>query len=57
MDIAGLSMAMNQTSLMQNVSLAVTKQAMEMQQQNSAQLVEMLDAPHPTAGHTIDVQV
>ncbi|MFF2796109.1 YjfB family protein [Lysinibacillus xylanilyticus] len=57
MDIAGLSMAMNQTSLMQNVSLAVTKQAMEMQQQNSEQLVEMLDAPHPTAGHTIDVQV
>ncbi|QPQ29796.1 YjfB family protein [Lysinibacillus sp. JNUCC 51] len=57
MDIAGLSMAMNQATLMQNVSLAVTKQAMEMQQQNSQQLVEMLDAPHPTAGHTIDVQV
>jgi hypothetical protein len=57
MDIAGLSMAMNQATLMQNVSLAVTKQAMEMQQQNSKQLVEMLDAPHPTAGHAIDVQV
>ncbi|TDY10468.1 UNVERIFIED_CONTAM: putative motility protein YjfB-like [Lysinibacillus xylanilyticus] len=57
MDIAGLSMAMNQATLIQNVSLAVTKQAMEMQQQNSEQLVEMLDAPHPTAGHTIDVQV
>ncbi|WP_427108353.1 YjfB family protein [Lysinibacillus xylanilyticus] len=57
MDIAGLSMTMNQATLMQNVSLAVTKQAMEMQQQNSEQLVEMLDAPHPTAGHTIDVQV
>ncbi|MFJ6208199.1 YjfB family protein [Lysinibacillus sp. NPDC092081] len=57
MDIAALSMAMNQANLMQNVSLAVTKQAMEMQQQNTEQLVEMLDAPHPTAGHTIDVQV
>ena len=57
MDIAALSMAMNQATLMQNVSLAVTKQAMEMQQQNTEQLVEMFDAPHPTAGHTIDIQV
>ncbi|MFW7187133.1 YjfB family protein [Lysinibacillus sp. BNK-21] len=57
MDIAALSMAMNQATLMQNVSLAVTKQAMEMQQQNTEQLVEMLDAPHPAAGHTIDIQV
>ncbi|GLC88401.1 YjfB family protein [Lysinibacillus piscis] len=57
MDIAALSMAMNQATLMQNVSLAVAKQAMEVQQQNTAQLVEMLDAPHPTAGQTIDIQV
>lgn len=57
MDIAALSIAMNQATLMQNVSLAVTKQAMEMQQQNTEQLVEMLDAPHPTAGNTIDIQV
>lgn len=57
MDIAALSKAMNQATLMQNVSLAVTKQAMEMQQQNTEQLVEMLDDPHPTAGHTIDIQV
>jgi len=57
MDIAALSMTMNQATLMQNVSLAVTKQAMEMQKQNSEQLVEMLNAPHPTAGHTIDIQV
>lgn len=57
MDIAALSMTMNQAALMQNVSLAVTKQTMEMQQQNTEQLVEMLDAPHPTAGHTIDIQI
>ncbi|MEG0259126.1 MAG: YjfB family protein [Lysinibacillus sp.] len=57
MDIAALSMAMSQTSLMQNVSLAVTKQAMDLQEQQTAQLVEMLDAPHPTAGHSIDIQV
>ena len=57
MDIAALSMAMSQANLMQNVSLAVTKQAMDAQQQNTEQLVEMLDAPHPTSGHTIDLQV
>lgn len=57
MDIAALSITMNQVNLMQNVSLAVTKQAMDMQQQNTEQLVEMLDAPHPTAGHIIDIQV
>lgn len=57
MDIAALSIAMNQANLMQNVSLAVTKQAMDVQQQNTEQLVEMLDAPHPTSGHTIDLQV
>lgn len=57
MDIAALSIAMSQANLMQNVSLAVTKQAMDVQQQNTEQLVEMLDAPHPTSGHTIDLQV
>lgn len=57
MDIAALSIAMHQSQLMQNVSLAVTKQAMEVQQQNVEQVVEILDAPHPTAGHTIDVSV
>ncbi len=57
MDIAALSIAMHQSQLMQNVSLAVTKQALDFQQQNSDQLVEMLDAPHPTSGHTIDVSV
>ena len=57
MDIAALSIAMSQSNLIQNVSLAVTKQAMDAQQQNTEQLVEMLDAPHPTSGHTIDFQV
>lgn len=57
MDIAALSIAMHQSQLMQNVSLAVTKQAMEFQQQSAEQVIEILDAPHPTAGHTIDVSV
>ncbi|MEG0384864.1 YjfB family protein [Solibacillus cecembensis] len=57
MDIAALAMSMNQAQLMQNVSLAVTKQAMDFQQQSTEQVIELLDAPHPTSGHSIDVSV
>jgi len=57
MDIAALAMNMSQAKLMQDVSLAVTKQAMEMQEQQTTQLVEMLDAPHPTAGQNFDVSI
>ena len=57
MDIAALAMSMNQAQLMQNVSLAVTKQAMDFQQQSTEQVIELLDAPHPTSGHSIDVTV
>lgn len=57
MDIAALAMSMKQAELMQNVSLAVTKQAMEFQQQSAEQVIEILDAPHPTSGHQFDVSV
>ena len=57
MDIAALAMSMKQAQFMQNVSLAVTKQAMEFQQQSSEQMMEILDAPHPTSGHSIDVSI
>lgn len=57
LDIAALAMSMKQAQLMQNVSLAVTKQAMEAQEQNTEQLLEVIDAPHPTSGHTIDVSI
>jgi hypothetical protein len=57
MDIAALAMSMKQAQLMQHVSLAVTKQAMEFQEQSSEQMIEILDAPHPTLGHTIDVAI
>ncbi|HJH10952.1 MAG TPA: YjfB family protein [Metalysinibacillus jejuensis] len=57
MDIAALAMNMSQAKLMQDVSLAVTKQAMEMQEQQTTQLVEMLDAPHPTAGQNFDISI
>lgn len=57
MDIAALSMTLSQQQLMQNVSLAVTKQAVEIQQQSTNQLVEMVNAQHPNLGQTIDISV
>ncbi|AWE08194.1 putative motility protein [Lysinibacillus sp. 2017] len=57
MDIAALAMSMKQAELMQNVSLAVTKQAMEFQEQSTDQLLEIIDAPHPTLGQSIDVSI
>lgn len=57
MDIAALAMNMKQTQLMQQVSIAVTKQAMEFQEQSTEQLLEVMDAPHPSLGHAIDVSV
>ncbi len=57
MDIAALSITLNQQQLMQNISLAVTKQAIEMQQQSTDQLVEMVDAQHPTLGQSMDILI
>lgn len=53
MDIAALSMGMSQASLGQNIGLALTKKTMDMAQQNANQ---MLQAPHPTLGNSIDVK-
>ncbi|MEK4230168.1 YjfB family protein [Solibacillus sp. FSL H8-0538] len=55
MDIAALSISLHQEQLMQNVSLTIVKQVVEFQQQSSAQIVEMIDAPHPTAGQMVDL--
>ena len=52
MDIAAL-----QAQLMQNVSLAITKQAMAFQEHSSEQMMGILDAPQPTSGHLIDVSI
>jgi hypothetical protein len=57
MDIAALSIALSQQQLMQQVSLAVTKEAMDVQMQSTEQLVEMVDATHPTLGTNIDLSV
>lgn len=60
MDIASLSISLNQAQLMQQVSIAVTKNAMEMQQQHTAQIVEAIqtsNVQHPTLGNAIDISI
>jgi hypothetical protein len=56
LDIAALSMGMSNASLSQSVSIALTKKTMDMAQQNANQMVQMLQAPHPTLGKSIDVK-
>lgn len=60
MDIAALSIAMSQSQLMQNVSLAVANKVMETQQlqvQQITELTESIDAPHPNLGQMIDISI
>ncbi|WP_339213209.1 YjfB family protein [Solibacillus sp. FSL W8-0372] len=57
MDIAALAISMKQVDLMQNVSIAVTKQSMEFQEQSIEQLIEVTNVSHPTLGHTIDISI
>ncbi|MCM3216126.1 YjfB family protein [Niallia taxi] len=56
MDIAALSVGMNQASLGQSVSIALTKMSLDNTQQNTIQMMEMLQAPHPTLGNSIDLK-
>jgi len=56
LDIAALSISMHQASLGQNIGLALTKMSMDNTQQNAAQMIEMLQAPHPTLGNSIDLK-
>ena len=60
MDIASLSISLNQAQLMQQVSIAVTKQAMEMQQQQVEQVAETLQTvgvSDPNLGNLIDISI
>ncbi|MEX3716003.1 YjfB family protein [Cytobacillus horneckiae] len=54
--MAALSIAMNRASLSQNVSVALTKKVLESTEQNSAELIKMLETPHPTLGNSIDLK-
>jgi len=62
MDIAALSIAMNQSQLKQQVSLSVMKSAMSTAETNASGLIEMLnkstgqEAPHPYLGGQFDLK-
>lgn len=58
-DVAKLSMAMNQANLKQQANLAVMKKAMNTAEVNGNALIEMLQksAPHPNLGDKVDVKV
>ncbi|MBE6068694.1 MAG: putative motility protein [Clostridium lundense] len=58
MDIAGLSVAMNQSKVQDAASLAVMKLAMNTGKENAAQMTEMLQsaAVDPNRGQRIDTR-
>ena len=63
MDIAGLSMNLAQTQLLNSVGTAVLSQSLEQAKDLSANMVEMLDAAamersvNPDIGANIDIMV
>lgn len=58
MDIAGLSVALNQSKVMQAASLSVMKIAMDSGKQISQQMTEMLSQPQdPNLGRFLDTKV
>ncbi len=63
MDIAGLSMNLAQTQLLNSVGTAVLSQSLEQAKDLSANMVEMLDAAamersvNPNIGANIDIMI
>jgi hypothetical protein len=62
MNIAALSIGLNQASLKQSMSIALTKKVMDQAQANNQGLLQMMQqsapqAPHPTSGHSIDIKL
>jgi predicted component of type VI protein secretion system len=56
MDVAALSMNMNQASLAQAVSLNVMSLAKEQAVQQGADLVQMLQSVQPNLGRNLDIK-
>lgn len=62
MDIAAMSVVLNQAQVKQQASLSVLKKAMTSAETNAEGLIEMLNqsvsnsAPHPYLGNKIDIQ-
>ncbi|GGE50803.1 hypothetical protein GCM10011391_31950 [Pullulanibacillus camelliae] len=59
MDIPALSTGLSQAKLQQDVSVAVTKQAMDATESQSNALINMLNTslPHPTSGSRFDARI
>jgi len=60
MDLAALSTILSQSKLKTDVSFAImqqTKDLMENQGEQLAELIEKSALPHPNLGHRIDVRV
>lgn len=56
MDIAALSTGLSQASLSQSVGIAITKKVMDTSQQSAEQMIQMIQAPHPNLGNSIDLK-
>jgi hypothetical protein len=50
MDIAALSIGMNQALIGKSISIALVKKTMAAAQQNNQNMLQMLKAPHPNLG-------
>lgn len=59
MDIAALSMALNQSKVQQDAGIAVMKMAMDAGKETAAQMTEMIEtvAVDPNRGRHIDIKV
>ncbi|MBM7701438.1 YjfB family protein [Metabacillus iocasae] len=62
MDIAALSIALNQTNIQNQSSLSMMKMTMDVSKQNGNSMIELLQsntlpqAPHPYAGQKLDLK-
>lgn len=58
MDIAGMSVSMNQSNIMQNVNLSVMRKSLDQMQQNGDALIKMMEASvNPNVGQNIDIRL
>lgn len=56
MDIAAASMAMSSATVVQQASISMAKNAMDMQEQQATSLIQMMQTAAPSFGHTLDIR-
>jgi len=59
MDIATLSTGLSQAKLQQNISVSVTKKALDVNESQGNALINMMNTslPHPTSGSQFDARI